>query len=312
MTSVLILKELWRRWYFVLLAIVIAAGAAFMVLSKEDSKPEAEGSIQVLVDSANSPIANARRDLTGFTARAAVFARVMSGGNVIRQVAKAAHVPVNQIDVAGPMPLPGQAPGISEGNPHELPYRIEITQQTELPIITVSTHAPTVAAARALAAAAPEAISDEVESIQDQQETPEGRRVEFRTLGPAEAAPVDNSSGKKIAAAIFVVLLVFLLGLIVGIPRFVAAWRAADAEPPRGGGGFGDDDHDAPTGNGKAHPSHANGTAKGKRSRRRRRANAKQAKKAEEKETAEAAPASEEIKATAERPAEREESGARG
>jgi capsular polysaccharide biosynthesis protein len=310
-TSVLILKELWRRWYFVLLAIVIAAGAAFMVLSKEDSKPEAEGSIQVLVDSANSPIANARRDLTGFTARAAVFARVMSGGNVIRQVAKAAHVPVNQIDVAGPMPLPGQAPGISEGNPHELPYRIEITQQTELPIITVSTHAPTVAAARALAAAAPEAISDEVESIQDQQETPEGRRVEFRTLGPAEAAPVDNSSGKKIAAGIFIVLLVFLLGLIVGIPRFVAAWRAADAEPGPGGGGFDDDDHGVPA-NGNARPGHAKGTAKGKRSRRRRRANAKQAKKAEEKSSADAAPASEEINATSERPVEREESGARG
>lgn len=316
MNSVLILKELWRRWYLVALAVVIAAGAAFFVLSKEDKKVEAEGSIQVLVDSANSPIANARRDLSGLTARAGVFARVMSGGNVVRQIAKTTDVPFNQIDVAGPMPLPGEAPGISEGAAHELPYRIEITQQTELPILTVNTRAPTVAQARALAAAAPQAISSEVEAIQTQQETPEGRRVEFRVLGPAAAAPVEDSSGKKIAAAVFVVLLVFLLGLIVGIPRFVAAWRAADAEPNGAGGAAGDDGQGgAPVANGKAHSNHAPGRVKGKRSRRRRRANAKQPKKAEGKPAVDAAaadPPSEEIKATTgEHPIEREESGAR-
>ena len=51
-------------------------------------------------------------------------------------------------------------------------------------------------------------------------------------LGPAEAAPVDEALGKKAALAIFVVVFVLCLLAILGIPRFRAAWRAADAEEP--------------------------------------------------------------------------------
>ena len=244
MNSVLFLKELWRRRILVALAVVLSAAVAILAVFQvslsppsvsERSKVDAEGSIQVLVDSANSPIANARFNLSGLTARAGVFARVMSGGNVIKQISETTDIPLKQIEVAGPMPLPGEAPGISEGPEKELPYRIEITQQTELPILTVVTKAPTVQEARALAAAAPQAISREVETLQDQQETPQGKRVEFRVLGPAQAGLVDNSSSKKLAAAIFIVLLVLFITLIVGMPRFVAAWRAADVDPEAGG-----------------------------------------------------------------------------
>lgn len=245
MNSVLFLKELWRRRILVALAVVLSAAVAVLAVFQvsvsppsvsERSSVDAKGSIQVLVDSANSPIANARFNLSGLTARAGVFARVMSGGNVIKQISETTNIPLKQIEVAGPMPLPGEAPGISEGPEKELPYRIEITQQTELPILTVVTKAPTVEEARALAAAAPQAISREVEGLQDQQGTPQGKRVEFRVLGPAQAAVVDNSSSKKLAAAIFIVLLVLFITLIVGMPRFAAAWRAADTDPPEAGG----------------------------------------------------------------------------
>lgn len=243
MNSVLFLKELWRRRLLVVLAFVASAAIAILAVFQvsfsppgvsERSTVSAKGSIQVLVDSSNSPIANSRFNLSGLIARAGVFARVMSGGNVIKQISEATHIPLKQIEVAGPLPLAGEAPGISEGSEKELPYRIEITQQTELPILTVLTKAPTVDEARALAAAAPKAISHEVESLQIQQNTPEGKRVEFRVLGPAQAAVVDNSSSKKLAAAIFVVLLILFISLIVGLPRFVAAWRAADVDSEGG------------------------------------------------------------------------------
>jgi hypothetical protein len=243
--SVHFLKELWRRRILVVVAVLVAGAAASAVVLTERGKVEAEGSIQVLVDSANSPIANARRDLSGLTARAGVFARVMSGGNVISQVAAATDIPYRQIQVAGPMPLPGEAPGISEGPARELPFRIEITQQTELPILTVVTRAPTTAQARALAAAVPLAIGTRVRAIQDHQETPDGRRVEFRVLGPAQAGVVDNSSGKKIALGVFLVLLALFLAAIVGLPRFLAAWRSADAEPKAVGVAAGEGDPDA-------------------------------------------------------------------
>jgi hypothetical protein len=229
-TSITILRELWRRKFLVVLALLVSAAVAVLFIKSQHPKVEAEGSIQVLVDSAKSPIADAHRDLGGLTARAGVFARLMAGGKVIERVSKQTGIPVRQIDVAGPSPLPGEAPGITEPAVYANPYRIEISQQPELPILTVVTHAPTTEEARALAAAAPLAMSREVAALQIQQETKESKRIEFRTLGPAQAALVDDSLGKKVAVAIFVVLTAFFLFLIVGLPRFKAAWRKAGAE----------------------------------------------------------------------------------
>jgi len=241
-TFVLFLRELWRRRILTILAVLVAAFVALLIVYKvsfsppsltERSKVDAEGQVQVLVDSSNSPIANARRDLSGLTARAGVFARVMSGGNVIEGAADSAGIPYKQIAVAGPMPLPGEAPGISEGPAEELPYRVEIIQQTELPILTVTTRAPTAAEARALAAAVPVAMARRVHAIQERQGTPEGKRVVFRALGPAEAGLRDNSSSKKIAVGAFVFLVALFFTLIVGLPRFLAAWRSLDPKPKR-------------------------------------------------------------------------------
>lgn len=229
-TSITILRELWRRKFIVLLALLVAAAVSVLFIKSQPPKVEAEGSIQVLVDSAKSPIADAQRELGGLTARAGVFARLMTGGRVINRVAEETEIPVKQIDVAGPSPLPGEAPGVTEAPAYVNPYRIEISQQPELPILTVITHAPTTEAARALAAAAPRAMSREVAAIQTAQQTKESKRVELRTLGPAQAAVVDDSLGKKVAVGIFVVLTAFFLTLIVGLPRFRAAWRRADAE----------------------------------------------------------------------------------
>ncbi|HWM62712.1 MAG TPA: hypothetical protein VNP96_01830 [Solirubrobacterales bacterium] len=237
MNLILILKELWHRRALVALSIFVAAAisvlAVFQVslappsVSKR-AKVEAEGSIELLVDSARSPIADARRDLTGLTARAAVFARYISGGNVIGEIAKANDIPVKRIDVAGAAPLPGQVPGIEEA-PQLNPYGISIVQSGELPILTIFTRAPTVREARGMAAAAPSAIRKVVESIQAEQGTPLTRRVEFRALGPAQAALVDDTIGKKVAAVLFLVLLTIFIVAILAVPRLVAAWR--DAEP---------------------------------------------------------------------------------
>jgi hypothetical protein len=236
---ILILKELWRRRIFVVLSFfasaAIAAIAVYQVslappsLSKR-SVVEAQGSIEILVDSARSPIADARRDLTGLTARAGVFASYIAGGNVIRQIAKANHIRVDQIAVSGPVPLPGQAPGADEESPQQKPYAISITQSGELPILAVLTRAPTIGKARDLAAATPAAIRRVVESIQTQQGTPQTRRVEFRVLGPAEAALVDESRGNKVAALLFLFLFGAFVVVILGAPRLVAAWRAADVD----------------------------------------------------------------------------------
>lgn len=238
MNLILSLKELWRRRALVTVAVAVAALisllAVFQVglLPPSVSKrvhPSARGSIEILVDSARSPIADARRDLTGLTARAGVFARYIGGGNVVNQIAKANEIPAKQIDVAGPESFSG-VPGAGSEALQLHPYGISITQSSELPIIAVLTRAPTVAEARGLAAAAPAAIRNVVRSIQEQQGTPEDQRVEFRVLGPAKAAPNDDALGKKVALVLFVVLLALFLFAILAAPRLISAWRAVDHE----------------------------------------------------------------------------------
>jgi hypothetical protein len=244
-----ILKELWQRRRIVAVATaaaaLIAALAVFQVsLSPPSvgkrSQPEGRGTVEILVDSARSPIADARRDLTGLTARAGVFARYIAGGNVVGKIAQANDIPVQQIDVAGPTPLPGQAPGLDEA-PEYHPYGIAVVQPDELlPIVSVQTRAPSVRGAHGLAAAVPAAVRQVVRTIQAEQGTMPGKRVEFRVLGPPRAVPEDDSLGKKAAALVFLVLLTIFLAGILLAPRLAAAWHAAEPDvaqpedrPPR-------------------------------------------------------------------------------
>jgi hypothetical protein len=239
---ILILKELWHRKLLVVIAMLAAAALSILAVFQVTTTPPfvskrtesyAQGTIAILVDSARSPIADAQRDLTGLTFRASVFARYMSGGNVIARIAKDNGIKPKQIDIEGTVPLPSAAPGAEEPGLRLHPYGISITSTDELPIINVVTRAPTTGEARGLAAAAPGAISGVVEAIQDQQGTPDRKRVEFRVLGPAEAAMVDDAMGKKIALILFFVLLSIFILLIVGWPRFKAAWAAAENDPKR-------------------------------------------------------------------------------
>lgn len=241
MTFISVLKELWKRRLLIVLAIVIAAAAAVVAVYQvslnppslgKRSTPEAQGSSEILVDSARSPLAGSKRDVTPLVARAAVFARLMASGDIVKQIAKEAGVPPWEIAVAGPQPFPGEAPGVSEA-PQTLPYELTFTQAGELPIVSISSRAPTAAEARALATAAPRALVRLVQSVQLKQKTPKTERVEIRVLGPTQVREVNEAPGAKIALAVFAGVLLLELALILGIPRLVDAWKRADEDEDR-------------------------------------------------------------------------------
>jgi hypothetical protein len=235
-TFISALRELWKRKVLVTIAVIIALGASVLAVyqvngasvSKRGSA-EAHGTTEILIDSARSPIAGSKRDIGGLISRAGVFARLMGGGDVVAQIAEDAGVDPEAIDVAGPSPLPGEAPGITEAAA-TLPYGLSFTEVPELPIVSVTTRAPTVKEAAALAAAAPEALRGVITSVQQQQATPARERVEVRVLGPPQAKLEDEAPGAKVAAAIFFFFLALEIGMILGIPRLVAAWRREDTE----------------------------------------------------------------------------------
>jgi hypothetical protein len=239
-----ILKEFWRRRALVVVAAAFAAAAGLLAVYQVSLLPpdvgrrvdvRAQGSISILVDSTRSPIADYRRDLGPLTDRAGVFARLMTGGDVVGRIAEATGIPTAKIDVGGPTPQPGQAPGAELGPARAHPYGLMVAQSGELPIIGVLTRAPTVPEARAMAAAAPDALRAVIGSIQAEQDTPQRQRVEFRRLGPAQAGMIDDATGKKIAAAAFAVVFAGCLLAILAVPRLVAAWRIEHGRRPADG-----------------------------------------------------------------------------
>jgi capsular polysaccharide biosynthesis protein len=237
-TFISILKVLWKRRLLVALAIVIAVAVAVVAVYQvslhppgvsKRSTPSATGSSEVLIDSARSPIAGSKRNVEALSTRAAVFARLMASGHIVKEIAKETGVLPWEIQVTGPMPFPGEAPGISEAG-EKLPYGLTYTQIGELPIISISSRAPTAPEARALAAAAPRSLEKMVTQVQKQQKTPARERVEIRVLGPAQVSASDSGPGNKLALAAFFGILLVEIGLILGLPRLVTAWRRVDDE----------------------------------------------------------------------------------
>ena len=236
MTFVSALRELWKRKVLVAIAVVIALALSILAVYQvggggiaKKGSVEAHGSTQILIDSARSPIAGSKRDISGLISRAGVFARLMAGGDVVAQIAEDAGVDPESIQVTGPSPLPGEAPGATEAE-EALPYGLTFTEEPELPIVSVVTRAPTVKEAAALAEASPEALRGVIQTVQEQQSTPAREKVEVRVLGPPQAQVSSTGPGNKMAVAIFVLVLALEIGLILGFPRLVAAWRREDHE----------------------------------------------------------------------------------
>jgi hypothetical protein len=237
-TFISILKELWKRRLLVALATVIALVAAVVAvyqvslhppgLSKR-STPSATGSSEVLIDSARSPIAGSKRNVEALSTRAAVFARLMASGDIVKEIAREVGVRPWEIQVTGPMPYPGEVPGVSEAG-EKLPYGLTYTQIGQLPIISISSRAPTTEQARSLAAAAPRSLEKMVATVQRRQKTPARERVEIRVLGPAQVSASGKGPSNKIALVIFLGILFVGVGLILGLPRLVAAWRRVGDE----------------------------------------------------------------------------------
>ena len=201
MNIILLLKELWQKRRLVAgaagFAVLVAAVLVYDVslfppsLSKQDHH-EARGSMEILVDSAVSPIGDVRRQLTPLSERAGIFARYVAGGEVVTDIAKETGIPAKQIQVAGPIAVPGAAPGSEEPAPFIHPYGIEIAQHATLPILDVATRAPTVAEARDLAAAVPAALRRIVSGIQQRQA---GAAAQAGDLPGARPGPGDGGQG---------------------------------------------------------------------------------------------------------------------
>ena len=216
-----ILRILRARWWATLAIVVLAIGAAVAVREGVSSTPTGAATVQILVDSPDSALANLSQETVPLTTRASVFAQVMTSAAVLEDIAASAGVPVSQITAQGPYSGPGQALNVvtpSEARSNQLltqtvKYRLTFVAQTNEPVVTASVQGPDAASAARVAAGIFTGVQHYVSTLQTQSATPAQHKVTIRQLGPPQSGAVNSSARSKLMIA--ALLGVLLLGLLV-------------------------------------------------------------------------------------------------
>jgi capsular polysaccharide biosynthesis protein len=220
-----ILRILRTRWYATFAIIVLAVGAAAAVRLTVTSIPTGAATVQILVDSPDSALANLSQETVPLTTRASVFAQVMTSAAVLEDIASSAGVPVSQMTAQGPYSGPGQALDVvtpSEARSNQLPaqtvkYRLTFVAQTNEPVVTASVQGPNAAAAERVAASIFPGVQHYVSRLQAQSATPAQHRVTIRQLGPPQAGAVNSSARSKLMIAALLGVLLLGLLLLLGV-----------------------------------------------------------------------------------------------
>lgn len=233
-----ILRELIRRQALVgivlLLALLVALSTQYRLPSFERRSYEfGAAQTQLLVDAATFGLGDVNRDIEPLATRAVVYARFMTSLPVREAVARKAGIPLAALDISAPFNV-GEARFIREApaerRANELLsedriYRMLLSAEEGLPIVTVSTQAPTAEGARRVANAGVTALAEYV--AERQTDIRERRRVVIRPLGDASGGVVNDGASKVVGVLAF--LATFALGcmVILGLSGTVRVWRNA-------------------------------------------------------------------------------------
>jgi capsular polysaccharide biosynthesis protein len=240
------LAEIFRifraRWWATLAIVVFAISVAAIVRVTVSSVPTGAATVQILVDSPDSALANLSQETVPLTTRASVFAQVMTSVAVLEDIAHSAGIPVSQITAQGPYSGPGQALDVitpSEARANQLQsqtvkYRLTFVAQTNEPVVTASVQGPNATTAARVASSIFPGVQHYVSALQEQSATPLQHRVTIRQLGPPQAGPVNSSARSTLMAAALLGVLVIGLLVLLGIESLrKSAQQSAAFEPAR-------------------------------------------------------------------------------
>jgi capsular polysaccharide biosynthesis protein len=217
-------RALRRRWYLTAIVVVVAIGAAVAMKIKDKSVPTGTATVQILVDSPQSALADLQQDTGPLAERATVFAQVMTSGAVLQSIAQAAGIQPNDLTAEGPYTGAGEVddvPTPSEARGAQLvaikpEYRLTMVAQTQIPIITVTVEGPTPIKAGRLADAVYPGVQSWLNQLEVSKSVSTARRVTVRQLGDAQAGAINSSSATVIAGIAAIAVMMLGSILIVG------------------------------------------------------------------------------------------------
>jgi hypothetical protein len=215
-------RILHRRPLLVAVTVIAAVAAGVGIKLASHANPTGAATVQLVVDSPQSALADLKQDPLPLVSRAQVFAQLMSSSAVLDAIAKAAGVPASDVTAEGPysgagqpldVPTPSEARGV-QLIATNIPYHFTFVPDTNIPLITASVQGPTPARAGKLANAVYPGIKAWLGTLQSSGDVPISTRVTLRQLGDAQAGTVNASSSTTFAGiAAVAVLLIGFIGL---------------------------------------------------------------------------------------------------
>ena len=158
MELALTLNRLWHRRLWVAIGVILAVAAAVYGAHALKKTTYAAASTQMVVDAPKSALGNLKTSLVPYTARAIVFARLMTSPEALTYIGQAAGIPGNEISALGPAeigaPTAVHTPSVQVDGQLQAPkqkYVLRFDQNPDLPTVDIYSEAPTTAQALALA-----------------------------------------------------------------------------------------------------------------------------------------------------------------
>ena len=197
--------------------LIAAVGVAYMIHSGASKNLTGTATVQILVDSPSSSLVNVNS--AGLAAQAGVLAQAMTSNAVLTSISHTARVPAAEVTAEGPysgaadvldVPTPSEARGMQLGAITPKFHLSFLAQQT-LPIITVTATGPQLSPRAGWPTHTP-GTQAWLGTIAAQDQLNTKHRIVLRQLGDAEAAYMNSSAAKELAAvwAIAIILIGFL------------------------------------------------------------------------------------------------------
>jgi hypothetical protein len=219
----IILRRLWTLRLWVLGAFVVALGAGVVAVYRVDLgvPPKLErrsltygtGRVQLLVDSPRSPLVDVSAPVDAVTTRAQLYASFIRSSQVVEAIAHEVGIPAGQLYIANAArPSLVTQSRIAEQRANALfyevsGYRLYVSTEPQLPVITISGLAPSGPEAARLVNGASTAVTKLVREREQDAAITLRNRVEVSQLGRPAGSTLNSGVRKQVALLVFVITL---------------------------------------------------------------------------------------------------------
>jgi hypothetical protein len=238
------LRELWEHRLGLVASVLIASLAALWSVGKVTVFPPgvkprvlqmSAASTRALVDAPQSAVLDLKvptTNLQGMTNRGVLVGNMIASAPVRAYIARRAHVPMELLQVAGPVTPDFPRPLATSGkrstkdilkSPNQ--YRLSVQANPTVPILDIYAQAPTADAARALANGAVQGMEDYLHDLANMQHIAVDQRVHLEQLGKADGGVINPDVSVKLAILSFLLVFTASSAMVLAAVRVRRGWQ---------------------------------------------------------------------------------------